>query len=58
MVNGRGRGDQYVTIRVTVPANLTDEQRAALQTFAETMGEGENRSGTPVKDFFKKNKKK
>lgn len=58
MVNGRGRGDQYVTIRVTVPANLTDEQRSALQTFAETMGEGVTRSSAPVKDFFKKGKKK
>lgn len=58
MVNGRGRGDQYVTIRVTVPANLTDEQRAALQNFAETMGEGVTRSSAPVKDFFKKGKKK
>ena len=59
MVNGRGRGDQYVTIRVTVPANLTEEQREALRAFAETMGEGSAKSSAPVKDFFsKKNKKK
>lgn len=58
MVNGRGRGDQYVTIRVVVPANLTDEQRDALRTYAETMGEGSAKSGAPVKDFFKKGKKK
>ena len=57
-VHGRGRGDQYVTIHVTVPVSLTDEQRTALQAFAETMGEGSNKSGAPVKDFFKKGKKK
>ena len=57
-VHGRGRGDQYVTIHVTVPANLTEEQRTALLAFAETMGEGSAKSGAPVKDFFKKGKKK
>ena len=57
-VHGRGRGDQYVTIHVTVPVSLTDEQRAALHAFAETMGEGDTKSGAPVKDFFKKGKKK
>ena len=57
-VNGRGRGDQYVTVKVTVPTNLTDEQKDALKAFAEAMGEGVSRP-TPVKDFFgKKHKKK
>ena len=36
----------------------TDEQRTALLAFAETMGEGNTKSGAPVKDFFKKGKKK
>jgi len=58
MVNGRGRGDQYITIRVMVPANLTDEQRDALRAYAETMGEGESRPAAPVKDFFEKKRKK
>ena len=56
-VNGRGRGDQYVTVRVTVPTNLTSEQRDALKVFAEAMGEGTVHN-TPVKDFFDKKKKK
>lgn len=32
------RGDQYVTIRVTVPEHLTDEQRQALAEFARRAG--------------------
>ena len=57
MVNGRGRGDQYVTVRVQVPGNFTEEQREALRAYAETMGEGHDRA-TPVKDFFEKKRKK
>ena len=57
-VNGRGRGDQYVTVRITVPTNLTGEQREALSRFAEAMGEGAVTHSTPVKDFFEKKKKK
>ncbi|HCO62487.1 MAG TPA: molecular chaperone DnaJ [Clostridiales bacterium] len=51
-VHGRGRGDQYVTVRVTVPTNLTEQQREALRAYAEAMGEGEPAPGTPVKGFF------
>ncbi len=57
-INGRGRGDQYVTVKVTVPTNLTAEQRDALKAYAETMGEGDTPRSTPVKDFFEKKKKK
>ncbi len=39
VLNGRGRGDQYVTIRVEIPRNLNEEQKAALRKFAEAMGE-------------------
>ena len=56
-VSGRGRGDQYVTIRVMVPENLTEQQRQALLAYADTMGEGTPRPA-PVKDFFEKKKKK
>lgn len=58
MVNGRGRGDQYVTVRVTVPTNLTAEQRDALRAYAQTMGEGSPAPATPVRDFFEKKRKK
>ena len=57
-VNGRGRGDQYVTVRVQVPTNLTEQQRKALQNYAETMGEGSPPPATPVRDFFEKKRKK
>ncbi len=57
-LSGRGRGDQYVTVKVTVPTNLTGEQRDALKRFAEAMGEGDGPHNTPVRDFFEKKKKK
>ena len=57
-MSGRGRGDQYVIVRVTVPTNLTAQQKEALQAFAETMGEGSVSHSKPAKDFFDKKKKK
>ena len=39
VLNGRGRGDQYVTIRVEIPRNLNEGQKEALRKFAEAMGE-------------------
>lgn len=53
-LNGRGRGDQFVTVFVETPRNLTNEQREALKKFGETMGE--NNYGER-KGFFKKFKK-
>ena len=57
-LRGRGRGDQDVTVQVRVPTSLTNQQREALQAFAEAMGESAPSSGSPVKDFFSKKKKK
>ena len=57
-VNGRGRGDQYVTVRVQVPTNLNSQQKEALEAFARAMGEGASPPATPMKDFFEKKKKK
>lgn len=54
-VNGRGRGDQFVTVRVEVPTSLTREQEEALNVFAEAMGEEEAEGG---KGFFDKRRKK
>ena len=58
-LRGGRRGDQYVTVQVKVPASLTNQQRDALQAFAEAMGESTPApaSGSPVKEFFKKKKK-
>ena len=55
-LRGRGRGDQYVTIKVQVPTSLSADQRAALEAFGESMGE-EVPEGV-VKRFFEKRKKK
>ena len=57
-VNGRGRGDQYVTVQAQVPTNLTGQQKDALLEYARTMGEGSPAPATPVKDFFSGKKKK
>ena len=53
-INGRGRGDQYVTVYIETPRNLNKEQREALKKFAETMGDNNYEER---KNFFKKFKK-
>ena len=53
-INGRGRGDQYVTVYIETPKNLNKEPKDALKKFAETMGESNDEE---QKKFFKKFKK-
>ena len=53
-VNGRGRGDQYVTVYIETPRNLTREQKEALKKFSETLKENNYEER---KSFFKKFKK-
>ena len=53
-INGRGRGDQYVTVYIETPKNLNKEQKEALKKFAETLGESNYEE---QKKFFKKFKK-
>ena len=53
-INGRGRGDQYVTVYIETPRNLNKEQREALKKFAETLGENNYEER---RKFFKKFKK-
>ena len=50
-LGGRGRGNQYVTVKVQVPTNLNKEQKEALRAFAAAMGE-EHAGGDPIKNFF------
>ena len=38
-LRGRGQGDLYVRVQVVTPENLNDEQREALEAFAEAGGE-------------------
>ena len=58
-VNGRGRGDQFVTVNVQVPRNLSREQKDALRDYARAMGElpGEEED-EGLKGFFDKKRKK
>ncbi len=71
VLNGRGRGDQFVTIRVEVPRKLTPEQREALEKFGQAMGEGQEKSAPDLDEskgeenahgkgesFFSRRKKK
>ncbi len=53
-INGRGRGDQYVTVYIETPRNLNREQKDALKKFAESVGENNYEER---KKFFKKFKK-
>ena len=38
-LNGRSRGDQYVTVNIETPRNLNREQKEALRKFSELLGE-------------------
>ena len=53
-INGRGRGDQYVTVFIETPRNLNKEQKDALRKFAEACGDD---NYAERKKFFKKFKK-
>ena len=47
-----GRGDQFVTVKVTVPRGMSSAQKDALRRFAQTMGET-----VEQKNIFGKRKK-
>ena len=51
VLNGRGRGDQFVTVYIETPQNLTREQKDALRKFSELLGESNYEK---QKSFFKK----
>ena len=52
-LNGSGRGDQYVTVNIETPKNLTKEQKDLLREFGEATD-----SGAGVKGGGKSKKKK
>ncbi len=54
-LNGRGRGDQYVTVYIETPRNLNREQKEALKKFSESLGE---KNYEQPKSFFGKYKLK
>ena len=53
-MNGRGRGDQFVTVYIETPRNLNREQKEALKKFSATLKEANYEEH---KSFFKKFKK-
>ena len=38
-LHGGGRGDQFVTVRVVTPKNLTVEQKDLLRKLGESLGD-------------------
>ena len=57
--NKQVRGDHYVTLVVSVPTNLTKEQKEALKAFDEACNPSDKKSEEPSKKgglFNKKNK--
>ncbi len=44
-LNGSSRGDQYVTVNIETPKNLTKEQKELLRKFGEATGGGEGVKG-------------
>ena len=57
-LRGYGRGDQYVTVTVQIPANLNNAQREALRDFDALMQGRDPQSGEKDNFFFGKKKKK
>ena len=59
-LNGRGgRGDQFVTVRIETPRDLTKEQEDLLRRFADAMGEDyKERRGFDPTEVFRRKKKR
>ena len=53
-LRGSGRGDQYISVKVAVPKNLTHSQKELLRQFAASMGDLDGDSG---KSIFGRKKK-
>lgn len=52
VLNGHGRGDQYVKVKVEVPKNLNDKQKDLLKQFDQESEKGQSYS--EQKNFFDK----
>ncbi|MCL1828896.1 MAG: molecular chaperone DnaJ [Oscillospiraceae bacterium] len=53
-LRGAGRGDQFITVSVEIPKNLTDRQKELLAEFGKAMGSGYGESKTGVSDKKKR----
>lgn len=47
-LRGSGRGDQYISVQVKVPKNLTSSQKELLRQFAASMGDLDGDSGRTI----------
>ncbi|MBQ6928499.1 MAG: molecular chaperone DnaJ [Oscillospiraceae bacterium] len=47
-LRGSGRGDQFVTVNIKVPKNLTGSQKELLRQFAASMGELDGEAGRGI----------
>ncbi|WP_458863529.1 molecular chaperone DnaJ [Acidaminobacterium chupaoyuni] len=52
-INGRGRGDHYVKVKIEIPKNLTEDQRQILARFDESVGENCYKQKKSFKDKMK-----
>ena len=61
-IKGYGKGDQYVTIKVVTPKNLTTEQRDLLQklnaTFKTAEAEADSANKIHIDESKKRGKKR
>lgn len=57
-IRGKGRGDQFVTVKVVTPENLGEAQKNLLREFAKATGEALPKAGSGESIFKKKGKKK
>ena len=53
VLNGSGRGDQYVKVVVEIPKNLNEKQVEALKAFMEACGEEPDNVEVQHKKGFK-----
>ena len=54
VLNGSGRGDQYVRVNIEIPKNLNQKQKELLIAFADSINDN---SYTERKSFFDKLKR-
>ena len=53
-LHGRSRGDQYVTVYIETPQNLSKAQKEALKTFSDSLGENNYEARKNFFDKFKR----
>ena len=47
-LRGSGRGDQFISVKIKVPSNLTSTQKELLHQFAASMGDLDGESGRSI----------